>query len=120
EESLVPDAARVIEGDHRGSVRPSSSVAASALARHRGVRLTPREPQPEDVAEQAVRLGLVLQLRPSGHVSTLLRAEWQAACRRLGQQLTKRAEKVTVQNALRTWAELEGFLQQRGRSLDLE
>ncbi|CAJ1425386.1 unnamed protein product, partial [Effrenium voratum] len=63
--------------------------------------------------------------RPSGHVSTLLRAEWQAACRRLGQQLTKRAEKVTVQNALRTWAELEGFLQQRGRSfppelLDLE
>ena len=102
---VVPDAARVIEGDHRGSVRPSSSVAASALARHRGVRLTPREP----------RLGLVLQqagaLRPSGHVSTLLRAEWQAACRRLGQQLTKRAEKVTVQNALRTWAELEGFLQ---------
>ena len=29
----MPDAARVIEGDRRGSVRPSSSVAASALAR---------------------------------------------------------------------------------------
>ena len=88
------------------------------------MRLTPREPQPEVVAEQAVRLGLVLQqagaLRPSGHVSTLLRAEWQAACQRLGQQLI-----VTVQNASRTWAELEGFLQQRGRPfppelLDLE
>ncbi|CAJ1461553.1 unnamed protein product, partial [Effrenium voratum] len=41
-------------------------------------------------------------LRPSGHVSTLLRAEWQAACRRLGQQLTKRAEKVFITEAART------------------
>ena len=64
-------------------------MVTSALAKHQGVKLTPREPQPEVVAEQAVRLGLVLQqagaLRPSGYVSPLLRAEWQ---------LIQRAEKV--------------------------
>ncbi|CAJ1421509.1 unnamed protein product [Effrenium voratum] len=70
------------------------------------------------------RLDLLL-LAPlaSGRVrADFLRNHWTCATIGPGatQQLVKRAEKVTVQNALRTWAEFEGFLQQRGRSFPPE
>lgn len=125
EEFLIPLAAQVLEcPTPRPSMAPSLQVRAKPKAWGKSKRQPLRlrenvQDKPEAIQRRVDALAQVLQclgaLHPGGVMTAQLQSEWHLSCRRLAQSLVTSAEAVTITSAVRTAAELNEFMESRGR-----
>ena len=125
EEFLIPLAAQVLEAPTpRPSMAPSLQVRAKPKAWGKSKRQPLRlrenaQDKPDAIQRRVDALAQVLQclgaLHPGGAMTTQLQSEWHLSCRRLAQSLVTSAEAVTITSAVRTAAELNEFMESRGR-----
>ena len=123
DEDLIPQAAAVAESS--GSTdRPPTWPApkASMLKRSKMVqalRLRPAPDQPEQVLLRAAALRKAFSqakvMRPQGELTPERFAQWQDALDTLAKRKVTEAEGATVVNALKSWAELRTYMEERDR-----
>ena len=56
-------------------------------------------------------------MKPSGHISDSIFNEWETGVTRLSQEKVTHADKITIINAVRTYAELKHFMAARDRAM---
>ena len=123
DEDLIPQAAAVAESS--GSTdRPPTWPApkASMLKRSKMVqalRLRPAPDQPEQVLLRAAALRKAFSqakvMRPQGELTPERFAQWQDALDTLAKRKVTEAEGATVVNALKSWAELRTYMEEKDR-----
>lgn len=59
-------------------------------------------------------------MKPSGHISDSIFNEWETGVTRLSQEKVTHADKITIINAVRTYAELKHFMAARDRAMPPE
>ena len=116
--NLLGDAAEVIESS-AGSARDKPALERKPQpSRGKGVTLSRSAYEPEHVTRRVDALALVFfeagAFRPSMRTEATT-AEQKKAIERLCQEKVTAAEPVTIHNAIRTWRELQNFMNARGR-----
>ena len=116
--NLLGDAAEVIESS-AGSARDKPALERKPQpSRGKGVTLSRSAFEPEHVTRRVDALALVFfeagVFRPSMRTEATT-VEQKKAIERLCQEKVTAAEPVTIHNAIRTWRELQNFMNARGR-----
>ena len=116
--NLLGDAAEVIEFSG-GSARDKPALERKPQpSRGKGVTLSRSAFEPEHVTRRVDALALVFfeagVFRPSMRTEATT-VEQKKAIERLCQEKVTAAEPVTIHNAIRTWRELQNFMNARGR-----
>ena len=116
--NLLGDAAEVIESS-AGSARDKPALERKPQpSRGKGVTLSRSAFEPEHVTRRVDALALVFfeagVFRPSMRTEATT-LEQKKAIERLCQEKVTAAEPVTIHNAIRTWRELQNFMNARGR-----
>ena len=98
---------------------PKSKKRRALQRRSAGrLRANPTD-SPHAIQTRVQALADVLQqlgaIRPSGRMSSQLQTEWSGSCIRLAQRLVTAAEPITVLNALKTYQELNEYMDKRER-----
>ena len=123
EEDLIPQAAAVAESSGSKD-RPASWPApkASMLKKSKMVqalRIRPGPDQPEQVLLRAEALRKAFSqakvMRPQGELTPERYSQWQDALDTLAKRKVTEAEGATVVNALKSWAELRAYMEQKDR-----
>ena len=123
DEDLIPQAAAVAESSGSTDRPPTwPTPRASMLKRSKMVqalRLRPAPDQPEQVLLRAAALRKAFSqakvMRPQGELTPERFAQWQDALDTLAKRKVTEAEGATVVNALKSWAELRTYMEQRDR-----
>ena len=123
DEDLIPQAAAVAESSGSTDRPPTwPTPKASMLKRSKMVqalRLRPAPDQPEQVLLRAAALRKAFSqakvMRPQGELTPERFAQWQDALDTLAKSKVTEAEGATVVNALKSWAELRAYMEQRDR-----
>jgi hypothetical protein len=127
EEKLVPAAAAALEP--RSSTAPlpfrgPSSKADLPMTKRSSVRLRPAGDQAEQINNRVSGLTQVFMdagvMKPSGHISEGIFNEWKTGVTRLSQEKVTHADKATIINTVRTYAELKHFMAARDRAMPPE
>ena len=123
EDDLIPQAAAVAESSGSRD-RPASWPApkASMLKKSRmiqALRIRPGPDQPEQVLLRAEALRKAFSqakvMRPQGELTPERYSQWQDALDTLAKKKVTEAEGATVVNALKSWAELRAYMEQKDR-----
>ena len=124
DEDLIPKAAAVAasSGSRDRPAVDTPAPKASMLKRSRMVqalRLRAGPDQPEQVLARAEALRKAFSqakvMRPQGELTPERYSQWQSALDRMAKQKVTEAEGVTVLNALKSWAELRVYMEQKDR-----
>ena len=123
EEDLIPQAAAVAESPGSKD-RPASWPApkASMLKKSKMVQalcVRPGPDQPEQVLLRAEALRKAFSqakvMRPQGELTPERYSQWQDALDTLAKRKVTEAEGATIVNALKSWAELRAYMEQKDR-----
>ena len=123
EDDLIPQVAAVAESSGSRD-RPASWPApkASMLKKSRmiqALRIRPGPDQPEQVLLRAEALRKAFSqakvMRPQGELTPERYSQWQDALDTLAKKKVTEAEGATVVNALKSWAELRAYMEQKDR-----
>ena len=123
EDDLIPQAAAVAESSGSRD-RPASWPApkASMLKKSRmiqALRIRPGPDQPEQVLLRAEALRKAFSqakvMRPQGELTPERYSQWQDALDTLAKKKVTEAEGATIVNALKSWAELRAYMEQKDR-----
>ena len=123
EEDLIPQAAAVAESSGSKD-RPATwpTPKASMMKKSKMVqalRVRPGPDQPEHVLLRAEALRKAFSqakvMRPQGELTPERYSQWQDALDTLAKRKVTEAEGATVVNALKSWAELRAYMEQKDR-----
>ena len=91
------------------------------MAKRSTVRLRPGDDQAEQILNRVSSLTQVFMdaavMKPTGTINERVLAEWKRGVTRLAQDKVTQADKATIVNAVRTYAELKNFMSARDREM---